>query len=247
MRIWIFSTPKTAARVLAGDIARAIGDNPRLVLGLPTGRTPIPLYRELIALHRQRSVNFSRVTTFNLDEFLGVDATDPRSYRAFMQRYLFDHVNVKTRRMHFLNGIPKDVASECQRYERALRRAGGMDLLLLGLGSNGHIGFNEPGKALMPRTHRATLTAATRRANAALFGNAPSSVPGEGLSMGIGTILAARRIVLLATGQRKARSVERLIRGPITTRVPASFLQLHANVEVWLDRAAAARLEAHDE
>lgn len=244
MRIWIFSTPKQAARVLAGDIARAIVENPRLVLGLPTGRTPIPLYRELAALYRKRAVDFSRVTTFNLDEFFGIDGDDPRSYRAFMQRHLFAHVNVKPRRIRFLESRPPDAGSECERYEQALRRAGGIDLLVLGLGANGHIGFNEPGRILVARTHRATLTAATRRANASLFGNVLASVPSEALSMGMATILGARRIVLLATGQRKARSVERLLNGPITTRMPASFLQLHPNVEVWLDRAAAVRLDS---
>ena len=126
----------------------------------------------------------------------------------------------------------------------ALRRAGGIDLLLLGLGANGHIGFNEPGRSLVARTHRATLSAATRRANASLFGSVLAAVPREALTMGMATILGARRIVLLATGRRKARSVERLLNGPITTRVPASFLQLHTNVEVWLDRAAASRLDA---
>jgi glucosamine-6-phosphate deaminase len=244
VRVWIFATPKKAARALAGDIARTIVENPRLVLGLPTGRTPVPLYGELVALHRKRALDLSRVTTFNLDEFLGLDAADPHSYRAFMQRHLFDHVNVKARRIQFLDGRPSDAGKECDKYERALRRAGGIDLLLLGLGTNGHIGFNEPGKTLVARTHRATLSAATRRANASWFGNDLAAVPREALSMGMATILGARHIVLLATGRRKARAVERLLNGPITTRLPASLLQLHANVEVWLDRAAAATLDS---
>jgi glucosamine-6-phosphate deaminase len=242
VRIKIFSTPPAAARSLAATVAGALRDNPRLVLGLPTGRTPIPLYDELIAHHRANRVDFSRATTFNLDEFLGVAAAHPSSYRAFMQRHLFDHINLPAGRIHFLNGAARDPAAECARYERAIARAGGIDLLILGLGTNGHIGFNEPDAALIAQTHRTTLSDATRRANAALFGKRLGAVPREALSMGMATILHARRLVLLATGATKARSVARTINGPLTPRLPASFLQLHRHVEVWVDRAAASRL-----
>ena len=242
MRIRTFRSPRAAARALAAAVASALRAKPRLVLGLPTGRTPILLYDELIALHRAHAVDFSRATTFNLDEFVGLPATHPSSYRAFMQRHLFDHVNLPRRRIHFLNGAARDIAGECARYERAIARAGGLDLLILGLGTNGHIGFNEPDTALIARTHRAALSAATRRANAALFGHRVRAVPREALSMGMATILHARRIVLLATGRTKARCVERTINGPLTPRTPASFLQLHRDVEVWVDRAAASRL-----
>jgi glucosamine-6-phosphate deaminase len=240
VRVRIFSSPPAAARALAATIARALTAHPRLVLGLPTGRTPIPLYRRLIALHRAGRASFSRATTFNLDEFVGIAPDDPGSYHAFMQRHLFDHVDLRPSRIQFLNGAAPDPGRECGRYERAIDRAGGIDLQILGLGTNGHIGFNEPASKLSARAHRATLTAATRRANAALFRNRP--VPRQALSMGMATILRARRIVLLATGRSKARSVERLLRGPLTTRLPASFLQLHASAEIWLDRDAASRL-----
>ena len=242
MRIKIFATPRAAARALAAAVAAALRDNPRLVLGLPTGRTPIPFYDALITLHRAGRVDFSRATTFNLDEFVGVDASNPSSYRAFMQRHLFDHVNLPRRRIHFLDGAARDLAAVCAGYERAIARAGGIDLLILGLGTNGHIGFNEPNTTLIARTHRTTLSEATRRANAALFGHRVRAVPHEALSMGMATILHARRIVLLATGRTKARSVDRTINGPLTPRTPASFLQLHRGVEVWVDRAAASRL-----
>jgi glucosamine-6-phosphate deaminase len=148
--------------------------------------------------------------------------------------------------MHFLDGTSRGrtgVTRECDRYERAIARAGGIDLQIVGLGTNGHIGFNEPGDAVVARTHCTRLTPATRRANARLFGNRASAVPREALSMGMATILAARRIVLLATGSAKAGCIERMIRGTVTPRVPASFLQLHANAEVWVDRAAARHLE----
>jgi glucosamine-6-phosphate deaminase len=244
-RIRIFDTPAALARVLASDIARVLATQPTLVLGLATGRTPIPLYRELVRRHLAGRADFSRATTFNLDEFLGVGAMDPRSYRAFMKKYLFDGVNLSPRRMHFLNGAAapgRGVQRECERYERAIERAGGIDVQILGLGMNGHIGFNEPARALVARTHCTRLKPATRRANAPLFGNRVGAVPREALSMGMATILHAKRIVLLATGSTKARCVERMITGPVTPRLPASFLQLHRHVEIWLDRAAAARL-----
>ena len=243
MRIRVFDTPAALARVLARDVARRLANTPHLVLGLPTGRTPVPLYRELVRLHRLGRADFGRATTFNLDEFLGVAARDARSYRAFMQRHLFGPVNLSPRRIHFLNGMARDVAAECNRYERAIGRAGGIDLQILGLGTNGHIGFNEPARALVARTHCARLTPATRRANASLFGGRVSAVPREALSMGMATILRARRIVLVATGASKARCVERMINGPLTPRLPASFLQLHGSVEIWVDQAAAGNLE----
>ena len=239
MRVRIFRTADALAHALAANISRALADAPALLLGLPTGRTPIPLYRELVRLHRAGRADFSRAATFNLDEFLGLDPHDPRSYRAFMQRQLFDHVNLPPRRIHFLNGATRDVEHECRRYERAIERAGGIDLQILGLGMNGHIGFNEPGRALVARTHCTRLKPATRRANAALFDNRVSAVPREALSMGMATILHAKRIVLVATGATKARCVQRMIEGPVTPRLPASFLQLHRNAEVWVDQGAA--------
>jgi glucosamine-6-phosphate deaminase len=242
LRLRVFSSAESLARALARDVARAMAARPSIVLGLPTGRTPIPLYRELVRLHRAGRADFSGATTFNLDEFAGLAGDDPHSYHAFMRRHLFDGVNLSRRRIQFLNGAARDAARECARYERAIARAGGIDLQILGLGANGHIGFNEPARALVARTHCARLKPATRRANAALFGNRIAAVPREALSMGMATILYGRRIVLLATGAAKARCVQRMIEGPVTPRLPGSFLQLHRNAEVWLDRAAAARL-----
>ena len=243
MRIRLFASARSLGRALAGHISRALSADPGLVLGLPTGRTPIPLYDEIVRLHRSGRVDFSRATTFNLDEFLGLDPRDPRSYRAFMQRHLFDDVHLSPQRIQFLNGATRDVERECARYEWAIERAGGIDLQILGLGMNGHIGFNEPARALVARTHCTRLKPATRRANAALFDNRVSAVPREALSMGMATILHAKRIVLLATGASKARCVQRMIEGPVTPRLPASFLQLHRNVEVWVDSGAAGHLE----
>jgi glucosamine-6-phosphate deaminase len=242
MRLRVFRSADAVARVFARDVARRIRRNPSLVLGLATGRTPVPLYAELVRLHRASRVDFAQVRTFNLDEFLGLPTRDPHSYRSFMRRHLFAHVNLPRRNIQFLNGSTRDVDRECVRYERAIRRAGGLDLQILGLGANGHIGFNEPGDALNAHTHRTRLRVATRRANAPLFDGRLNAVPREALSMGMATILYSRRIVLLATGAEKARCVERMLRGPVTPRLPASFLQLHRGAEVWLDRAAASRL-----
>jgi glucosamine-6-phosphate deaminase len=244
MRVRIFSDADAIAGALARYVARCLARTPALVLGLPTGRTPIPLYRELARLNREGRVDFSRATTFNLDEFIGLAPSDPCSYRAFMQRHLFDHINLSSRRIHFLKGDARDTARECRRYERAIARAGGIDLQILGLGTNGHIGFNEPGPSLTAHTHRTRLTPATRRANAGLFGGRARAVPREALSMGMATILYARRVVLLATGAGKAGCVVHMIEGPVTTKLPASFLQLHRNAEVWLDKAAAGRLNS---
>jgi glucosamine-6-phosphate deaminase len=241
--IRIFDTPEEVASALAHSLADAIRDKPDLVIGLPTGRTPVAAYAELRRLHAAGDVDFSRVTTFNLDEFAGVRPSHPGSFRRFMDEHLFNAVNLDASRIHFLNGAAPDLDAECDRYEAAINAAGGMDLQLLGIGANGHIGFNEPGEQLVSRTHRVVLHQSTRRENAALFGGDPANVPREALSMGMGTILKARAIVLLATGERKAQCVEQTVRGPLTTRLPASFLQTHPHVEFFLDAAAAARLK----
>jgi glucosamine-6-phosphate deaminase len=242
----IFRNEREAAAALAERIAAALHDRPSLVLGLATGRTPVPLYRQLVALHRQGRIDFSRAVTFNLDEFWPLPAGHPGSYRAYMERHLFAPVGLTNERVHFLDGAAPDPAVECVRYEHAIAAAGGLDLQILGIGANGHVGFNEPGAWLHARTHRAALAPQTRRANAALFGGDAAEVPREALSMGMATILQARAIALMATGRGKRRAVQRMVAGPLTTRVPASFLQIHPNVEVFLDVAAAEGLsEVH--
>ncbi len=242
IRVSVFTDNRAAARALARRIAEAVAARPRLVLGLPTGRTPVALYAELAALHAAGRLDFSQVTTFNLDEFVGIPPSHPGSYRTFMERQLFSRVNVDPSRVDFLRGDAPDLDEECARYERAIAAAGGIDLQVLGIGTNGHIGFNEPARELQARTHRVTLTPETRRSNAALFGGAVEAVPAEALSMGMATILQARAVVLLAIGKSKATCVERVVSGPLTTDLPASFLQLHRDAEVILDEAAAEKL-----
>ncbi|HET7217562.1 MAG TPA: glucosamine-6-phosphate deaminase [Vicinamibacterales bacterium] len=239
----VFPNDRAAARALAHRIAAALSEKPRLVLGLPTGRTPVRFYHDLASLAEHGHADFSHATTFNLDEFLGLPAEHPASYRSFMNAHLFTRVSIDPRRINFLNGTALDPVEECARYERAIAEVGGIDVQILGLGANGHIGFNEPGPELQPRTHRVVLRPETRRANAALFGGDPAAVPAEALSMGMATILQARSIVLLATGRSKAHCIAQALRGPITPQLPASFLQLHHDVEVMLDEAAAAELK----
>ena len=243
-RVTVFHNERALARAAAERVADALAQNPRTVLGLPTGRTPVRLYRELVNLRADGRADFSHATTFNLDEFLGIDASHPGSYRAFMEAHLFAHVNLAPERIHFLNGAAPDPQAECSRYEEAIAAAGGIDLQVLGIGTNGHIGFNEPARELAARTHRATLKAETRRSNAALFGGDPERVPTEALSMGMGTILQARTILLLAIGKSKARCIARMLDGTVATKLPASFLQLHADAELLLDEAAASELSA---
>jgi glucosamine-6-phosphate deaminase len=242
LKVTIFKDERILAKTKAGQIAAALSAQPDIVLGLPTGRTPIRLYHELGTLHAGGQADFSRAITFNLDEFLGIPPHHPGSYRTFMEQHLFSRVNLAPGNINVLNGVAPDPDAECLRYERAIEDAGGIDLQLLGIGTNGHIGFNEPARELVGPTHRVTLTASTRRSNAALFGGDPNDVPAEALSMGMAPILKARRIVLIATGKSKARCVDLMVNGPITTKLPASFLQLHRDVELMLDQEAAKQL-----
>ena len=242
MKIQVFDSSHDVAEALADRVACAIRQQPALVLGLPTGRTPIRTYERLRRMHADLQFDATRLTTFNLDEFAGIDRSHPGSFRAFMEAQLFAPLRLRPDQIHFLDGMAADADAECARYEAAIEAAGGIDLQIVGIGANGHIGFNEPADTLQARTHRVTLADSTRRDNAGLFGGDAAQVPREALSMGMGTILKARALALIATGERKAPCIEQAMRGPVTTRLPASFLQLHPNVELYLDRAAASRL-----
>lgn len=242
MDVTIFETATEASRALARRVADTLRRTPDLVLGLPAGRTPVETYTELGRLHSAGEADFSHATAFLLDEFVGLDASHAGSFRRFLTEHLLSGINLNPNQTHSLNGVAPDPDSECERYEETIAAVGGLDLLLLGLGVNGHIGFNEPGQTLAARTHRVTLLDSTRAENAGPFGGAASRVPTEALSIGIGTILRADTIVIIATGERKASAVAGMLRGPVTTTLPASFLQLHRRVEAYLDRAAAAAL-----
>ena len=240
MKVTVLSTSDAVASALAERVASTLRAGPHAVLGLASGRTPVDGYAEMQRLHAAGQMDWSRASTFNLDEFAGIHGRHPGSFRTFMEDHLFGGVNLRPERIHFLDGAVTDLDEECERYEGAIAAAGGIDLQILGIGSNGHIGFNEPGDDLPVRTHRVTLMESTRRDNAALFGHELSKVPREALSMGIGTILHARRIVLVATGGKKAECIRQSVSGRITTRVPASLLQVHPEVELLLDEEAAS-------
>lgn len=241
MIIQRFDDEQTLASALATRVLHCIAASPAAVLGLPTGRTPRPFYREL----RGRSAGaeaWSRVRTFNLDEFVGLDRNHPGSYYTYMRRELFDHISIDAANIHIPNGRADDLTAECRRYEAAIAAAGGIDLQILGIGTNGHIGFNEPADGLCAHTHIAELEQKTRESNAQLFGGDWRAVPERAISMGMATILGARQVVLMATGEKKAGAVYELVEGLITAKLPASFLQVHPRVVVMLDRGAASRL-----
>jgi glucosamine-6-phosphate deaminase len=243
MNLEVCRTADDTAAAAAAIVATQLRNNPASVLGLPTGQTSIGIYNELVRLHERGIADFSRAHTLNLDEFIGLSSTDPRSFSAFMERHLFSRVNIEPDHVHFLDGTAKDLKKECSRYEALIDSLGGIDLQLLGVGANGHIGFNEPSPNLEARTHRAHLKLETRRASASLFGGRVRDVPAEALSMGMATILEATSIVLVAVGRSKARAVASLVTGRISTLKPVSFLQLHPEVSVFVDRDAAAMLE----
>jgi len=230
----------TAADYAAIQLIAALHGNERPTLGLATGATMTPLYARLVAAYGKRGVSFRDATSFNLDEYVGVRPDSRGSFHAYMRAHLFDHVDLPPGRAHIPNGMAADIAAEAARYEANIKAAGGIDLQLLGIGANGHIGFNEPGSAFSSRTREIRLDDATRRANAAHFPHA--AVPERAITMGIATILEARWIVLLATGAEKADAVACMMEGPLTTDCPASALRLHRNVQVICDAAAAGKL-----
>ncbi|MCK5805601.1 MAG: glucosamine-6-phosphate deaminase, partial [Lentisphaeria bacterium] len=207
------------------------------VLGLPTGGTPLRLYKALVEGHAQGEIDFSDVHTFNLDEYIGLAPDHPQSYEYFMRVNLFDHVNIKDENIHFLNGLPDDVEAECARYERAITELGGIKLQILGIGRDGHIGFNEPSSSLASRTRDKTLTRETVEDNACYFGE-DEEVPRWALTMGVGTIMDAQEILLLATGRPKACAVKAMVEGPLTAMCTASALQMHPRALVVLDEEA---------
>jgi glucosamine-6-phosphate deaminase len=243
MRIEVFENNDSLDARAAQLIAEAVKTSPRPVLGLATGGTPTGVYRKLREAYRNKEISFRHTVTFNLDEYVGLPAEHPQSYLSYMNEHLFSHVDIPREHIHIPNGNAPDPQEECRRYDEALAAAGRIDLQLLGLGHNGHIGFNEPGRTLIRNTHVVELSQTTREANARFFRDL-DEVPRQAITMGIGGILHARRIVLLVKGEDKADIVKRALTGPITTEVPASLLQTHPDLIVLLDAAAAGKLDA---
>lgn len=241
MNIIIADTYEEMSRKAADVIADCLAKDPSCVLGLATGSTPIGLYAELVRDCEAGKISFADATTFNLDEYRGLDPRHDQSYRYFMQQNLFDHVNVDVARTHVPDGSNPDADAACAAYEEAIAQAGGVDLQLLGLGHNGHIGFNEPCDCFPVDTHVVELTESTIQANSRLF-DSIDEVPREAYTMGIGTIMRAAKVLVVANGEGKAQIVRDAFFGPVTPQVPASMLQLHPDVTVIVDKEAGALL-----
>jgi len=218
---------------------------PASVLGLATGGTPLGLYAELATLAQANLVDFSRARTFNLDEYVGLPGTHPRSYRAYMQEHLFSKINIPLAATHIPDGMSRDIPKHCAEYEESIRRAGGIDLQLLGIGTDGHIGFNEPSSSLASRTRLKTLTQRTIRDNAKYFAS-EKEVPQHVITMGIGTIMEAKEVLVLAIGEAKAAAVAAMVEGPITANCPASALQMHRKCTLIVDETAATGLSRRE-
>jgi glucosamine-6-phosphate deaminase len=246
MEIIIQPTPEAGSIIAARIIAKLVRTKPDCVLGLATGSTPLATYRELVRMHREDGLDFSKVTTFNLDEYVGLPPEHSQSYHAFMDEHFFRQVNVPRSRIHIPNGMARDIPAECARYEAAIVAAGGIDLQLLGIGTDGHIGFNEPSSSLASRTRIKTLTERTRSDNARFFDGDLARVPFHCITMGVGTIMASREVLLLAFGANKADAVANAVEGSITAMNPASVLQMHAVAKCIVDEPAAAKLTRRD-
>lgn len=241
MRVIVVKSPEEMGKEAAAIIAAGMQAKPHYVLGLATGSTPIPLYRELIRLHKEEDLDFSTTVTFNLDEYIGLPPTHEQSYRYFMDHELFNHVNIVKANTHVPDGMTEDVDTHCMIYEAMIEDVGGIDCQVLGIGRNGHIGFNEPGSSLASRTRAVDLTDDTIQANSRFFASI-DEVPKRAITMGIGTILEAEKIIMLASGAGKANAVAAALEGPVSVRCPASALQLHPDVTFVVTEDAAAGL-----
>lgn len=241
MEVIIQPTPAAGSAMAARIVARVLREKPEAVIGLATGSTPLLLYRELIKM----KLDWRRVTTYNLDEYVGLAPEHPQSYHRFMWENLFSHVNIPKENVHIPDGLARDIPRFCDRYEEQIKGAGGIDVQVLGIGTDGHIGFNEPSSSLASRTRIKTLTPGTRRDNARFF-DRPEQVPHHCITMGIGTIMEARQCLILAFGAHKAQAVAEAVEGPVTAMNPASVLQFHPKVQFVLDEPAATRLRRAD-
>ena len=241
MNVCVYPNGDLASVAAAVLIAGQVIDKPKSVLGLATGSTPLPIYRELISMWHRGVIDFKNVVTYNLDEYVGLGPDHPCSYRRFMQENLFDHINVPQGNIHIPNGLAQDVDAECAAYDAAIAAAGRLDLQLLGLGANGHIGFNEPAAVFTTHSYCVKLTEQTLKDNRRFFEDG-APMPTHALTMGIASIMQAKRIVLVATGKNKAAAVRAMIEGPVDPMLPASILQMHRHATILLDADAASLL-----
>ena len=245
MEVVVLPTYEEMSKSAAAIIADVLNAKPNAVLGMATGSTPLGVYKELVRLHREGRLDFAQVTTFNLDEYVGLPTTDPQSYHHFMHENFFQHVNISPGNIYIPSGTTSNYKSFCPWYEQRIKECGGIDLQILGIGSDGHIAFNEPGSSLSSRTRLKTLARQTIEDNARFF-NRPEDVPIYAITMGVGTILEARNLLLLGNGANKAHAVAQMVEGPVTSMITASALQFHSSATVFLDEAAASQLKMRD-
>lgn len=246
MEVIIQPTTEQAVNLVARLVAKQLRDNPHLVLGLATGRTMEAVYDRLVRMHKEEKLDFSLCRTFNLDEYVGLPSEDPHSYRYYMNQKLFSRINIDPRNTYLPDGMAKDLDGACRHYEERIREFGGIDLQILGIGASGHIGFNEPLSSLSSRTREKALVRSTLEVNGTLFSGGTDTMPRRALTMGVGTILEADRILLLATGANKADILAKAVEGPITSMVSATALQLHRRCRVIVDEASAQKLQGKD-
>ncbi len=229
--------------IAAGIIRDALIQKPNLVLGLATGSSSIGLYKHLVRMHNTEGLDFSKVKTFNLDEYVEIPCDHPQSYHTFMAKHFFNHVNIPKENQHIPQNTIFNHESFCTVYEEEIKRTGGIDIQVLGIGTDGHIAFNEAGSSLASRTRIVTLSESTLDANAIYFGGDPNAVPEMAITMGIGTIMEAKQCLLLANGEAKAKAIAKAVEGPISASVPASILQMHPNTTYLIDDTAASKLK----
>ncbi len=241
MRIKTIDNYNELSEQAADIVAIQVQNKKNTVLGLPTGSTPLGMYACLVKMYKKNEIDFKNVITFNLDEYIGLPPDHPQSYNYYMHSNFFNHVNVKKSNIHIPHCKDQDPNLICREYEQNIKRAGGIDLQILGIGTNGHIGFNEPDEYLYTETHLVKLTEETIEANSRFF-KSRDKVPLQAVTMGVGSIMGAAKIILLASGESKAEAVKEMLSGKVTTRVPASFLQLHRDVTVLVDIEAASLL-----
>ena len=246
MEVVIAADPDAAAQVVADVIAHVVRERPAPVLGLATGSSPLGAYRRLIDAHESGTLSFAHASAVLLDEYVGLPADHPEAYRTFIRREFTDRIDLPTERVFGPDVTAADLPDACRRYDRLIADLGGVDVQLLGIGGDGHIGFNEPGSSLASRTRIKTLTRQTRIDNARFFDDDIEQVPTHCLTQGLGTIMAARHVILVATGRSKAEAVHHLVEGSVSAMWPASILQHHPHVTVLLDGAAARRLQLAD-
>lgn len=245
MEVIIRPTTASAVKLTATILANALRAKPNAVLGLATGRTMEAVYAELAQMYRNEYLDFSLARTFNLDEYIGLGPENKNSYRYYMNYQLFNNINIDKRNTHLPNGLAEDIETEGERYEQAIREAGGIDIQLLGIGRDGHIGFNEPLSSLASRTRAKSLTPETYAQNSPLF-ERPEDMPKRALTMGVGTILDSRNVLMLVTGREKAEILAAAVEGPVTSMISASALQLHPHTVVVVDEEAGSVLKGRE-